>query len=594
VTPYRFDHCEIRPTERRLLVDGQPAALGARAFDLLLALVERRDRMVTKSELLDLVWPGLVVEENNLQVQISTLRKVLGQDAIATIPGQGYRFTLPPADAEASSVSPVAAANSAQSHLLVEPPEPVAPSDANSTSGDSAARLAGASSVFPRKLQWAAFSAAAVLLVVLTTLSWNYWKPASHTADTTANSAVGGAAPWFSIAILPFAAPGGAAADAQLADSLTRDLTVAFGRIRWARVVSYGLASTYKDKAIDPRVVGRELNVRYLVEGGVRSAGVGLIADIQLIDTGTATRVWSDRLKVERGSAEQDPGALVTPLTQQLRTALFAAERRRIASQSAMRPDAMELVLRAHNVLDQETDARKGLLEARKLYDEALRLDPNLVLALLGRGWTLQLEFLLGSADRDRLVQELDALTGRAVVLDPDDPMVWSLRSSALASQWRWEAALEANAKEQSLDPTRAGPIFNRAYIMNLLGKPAEALPLVDRALVLDPLDVGRALWLRCRSYLVLGRYQEAIGACEKAAGTSVDDSSVHIFLLAAYGHEGEVAKAEAAKAALLRRRPGFSIADLNQGDLSNEPAWLEQSETHLFAGLRKAGIPER
>ena len=76
-------------------VGGKPAALGARAFDLLLALYERRDRVVPKNELLDLVWPGLVVEENNLQVQVSSLRKVLGPAAIATIPGRGYRFTSP-------------------------------------------------------------------------------------------------------------------------------------------------------------------------------------------------------------------------------------------------------------------------------------------------------------------------------------------------------------------------------------------------------------------------------------------------------------------------------------------------------------------
>ena len=104
VAPYRFDHFEIRPTERQLLVAGHSAPLGARAFDLLVALVERRDRTVTKNELLDLVWPGLVVEENNLQVQISTLRKVLGQHAIATIPGQGYRFALQPEEAGASSL----------------------------------------------------------------------------------------------------------------------------------------------------------------------------------------------------------------------------------------------------------------------------------------------------------------------------------------------------------------------------------------------------------------------------------------------------------------------------------------------------------
>ena len=91
---YRFGPVEVRPAERQLLVEGKPAALGARAFDLLLALIDHRDRVVGKNELLDLVWPGVVVEENNLQVQVSTLRKLLGERAIATVPGRGYRFTL--------------------------------------------------------------------------------------------------------------------------------------------------------------------------------------------------------------------------------------------------------------------------------------------------------------------------------------------------------------------------------------------------------------------------------------------------------------------------------------------------------------------
>ncbi len=96
-----FGRIELRPTERVLLVDGKAAVLGARAFDLLLALAERAGRLVGKHELIDLVWPGVVVEENNLQVQVSALRKLLGPHAIATIPGRGYRFTLAaPADAE--------------------------------------------------------------------------------------------------------------------------------------------------------------------------------------------------------------------------------------------------------------------------------------------------------------------------------------------------------------------------------------------------------------------------------------------------------------------------------------------------------------
>lgn len=106
---HRFDRIEVRAAQRELLVDGQPAALGARAFDLLLALIEHRDRVVSKNELLDLVWPGLVVEENNLQVQVSTLRKVLGPKAIATVPGRGYRFTLVGEEPTASAPPPVRA-----------------------------------------------------------------------------------------------------------------------------------------------------------------------------------------------------------------------------------------------------------------------------------------------------------------------------------------------------------------------------------------------------------------------------------------------------------------------------------------------------
>jgi DNA-binding winged helix-turn-helix (wHTH) protein len=88
---YHFGRFELKPAAQRLLVDGETATLGPRAFDLLVALLERAGQLVSKAELLDLVWPGLVVEENNLQVQVSALRKILGPGAITTVPGRGYR-----------------------------------------------------------------------------------------------------------------------------------------------------------------------------------------------------------------------------------------------------------------------------------------------------------------------------------------------------------------------------------------------------------------------------------------------------------------------------------------------------------------------
>ncbi|MDH5331831.1 MAG: winged helix-turn-helix domain-containing protein, partial [Aquincola sp.] len=110
---------EVRPAERRVLAHGEPVPLGARAFDLLLTLIEQRERVVGKDELIARVWPGVVVEENNLTVQISSLRKVLGNAAITTVTGHGYRFTLPLLSAESARVAAPPAAASPSHDLPV-------------------------------------------------------------------------------------------------------------------------------------------------------------------------------------------------------------------------------------------------------------------------------------------------------------------------------------------------------------------------------------------------------------------------------------------------------------------------------------------
>ena len=120
--PYCFLAAELHPAQRMLRVDGADCQVGARAFDLLLALIERRDRIVPKGELLELVWPNVVVEENNLQVHISTLRKLLGANAIATVPGRGYRFVASLCDEKpASGGSDVAASSRPQSAVAAAP-----------------------------------------------------------------------------------------------------------------------------------------------------------------------------------------------------------------------------------------------------------------------------------------------------------------------------------------------------------------------------------------------------------------------------------------------------------------------------------------
>lgn len=126
-TALRFDRFELQPAERRLLVDGTPSSLGARALDLLLALVSRGGGLATKNELLDEVWPGLVVEEANLSVQVSALRKVLGGDLIATIPGRGYRFTGQVEAVGQPPAKPITAHTTAPAVASAAPPAPRLP-----------------------------------------------------------------------------------------------------------------------------------------------------------------------------------------------------------------------------------------------------------------------------------------------------------------------------------------------------------------------------------------------------------------------------------------------------------------------------------
>src|SRR5262245_30816706 len=109
-TSYRFDRAVLQPSQRRLLLDDKVVPLAPRAFDLLVLLVERAGRLVTKDEVFERVWAGLVVEENNLQVQVSALRKVLGAAAIETVSGQGYRFR--PNVTEDAAQSPATAVRS--------------------------------------------------------------------------------------------------------------------------------------------------------------------------------------------------------------------------------------------------------------------------------------------------------------------------------------------------------------------------------------------------------------------------------------------------------------------------------------------------
>ncbi len=405
--------------------------------------------------------------------------------------------------------------------------------------------------------------------------------------------------PPLSVAVIPFSAPGDSVSDQQFAEAVSQDLTSALGTAGRSQggIFPYVLAAKYKGTSIDVRSAGRELDVRYLVEGEIKRAGEQVTVNLQLIDAGNSTQVWSDLVEFDQAWTTREKRESMLRIATRLYGALYTAEIRRAAATPAPGASAVEIALHADAVQARENNTLIGAREARKWIDQALQLDPSLVRALVAKAWTLDLELNFDShADHDRLVQDLDELTFRAVSIDSSDPPAWWFRAESLLRQRRWGPALEANTKAQKLfSPISAWPLIQRAQIMNYMGQPLTALSLTDQALALNvqgAVQTGLIMLERCRASLALGRYDDAITACEKEV--ALDNWWLpHLYLLAAYAQQGQARAAAAEKVTLLKLRPNISIGDVKALQWSDDPAYLEQAEAHLFSGLRKAGISE-
>jgi adenylate cyclase len=399
--------------------------------------------------------------------------------------------------------------------------------------------------------------------------------------------------PLLSVAIMPFTSASASADDGHIAERITQDLTSASERsLRSGRVISHGLVAKYQGNAVDPRDVGRDLNVRYLVEGEVRNENGETAVMARLLETTNGTSVWSIRLGP--ASAGRVSGDLAPQLSNGVRAALYDAEQKRVARLPVASANAMEVVLQAGRLLDQDPSS-KGQLAARKLLEEALHRDQGCVPALLGLVWLTEQQMLEHPGhDQEELVQQMDDLTKRAVALDRDDPRVWRWRSDALLAKGQWDGALEANATALRIDPYNDRIVGDQGFLLLVTGRPEEALPVLDRAIALDPRsdEVGRFLEQKCSANLNLGRYEAAIAFCERSLALE-DWWMTYVVLLGAYGQKEDKVRVEAVKRELLKRQPEITIARLKAPQLWGNPAYQQQREAHLYAGLRKAGIPE-
>ena len=343
----------------------RPVALGSRALDVLAILADQQGALLSKDEIMAAAWPGTVVEDNNLAVQISALRRILDRDrhegsCIQTIPGRGYRFVAPVM--RTNSAAPPAAlspsGNEVDEHITADeqlqgrPGVPARPDEPPS----QASRR-------PRR----GMIAGVIGILFLIAAGVVGWHLRSSGSDETRP------APRLSIVVLPFADLSVAHDQQYFADGVTEDLTTDLSRMAGTLVISADTALTYRNKPVDAKQIGRELEVRYVVEGSLERSGNRVRVNAQLIDAETDTHLWAERFDHEITDLFELQSEITGRIAFAVNLELVGAE----ANRHVKNPDALDDIFRGREFFFGRPPTPVNIQNAISLYEQALRLDPQ-------------------------------------------------------------------------------------------------------------------------------------------------------------------------------------------------------------------------
>ena len=561
-----------------------PVSISSRALDLLSLLVERQGQLVSKDAILEAVWPGMVVEEGNLTVHISALRRILDENraegsCIQTLPGRGYRFIasvtrVPPAPSGSNRSS-----GSGSSGLVVEKtklPDPVPLDDAGATSR-SIKRA--------RHWHWRRIAAAMVTLcVVLATAAVTHWhSPWSGEIRPE---------PRRSIMVLPFADLSNDRDQQYLADGITEDLTTDLSRIAPMFVIAPQTAFSYRNNPAAAKQVGDELRVHYLVEGSLRRSANEVRVNAKLIDARDGSVLWSERF-------DRDATDLFT-LQDEIASRIAVALNLELVAAAALKPvartDALDYILRGRAVY-LKVPPRYGHEEAISLFERALALDPGSVEAQSRLAMALTARVLDEVTESPKAdLTRAQELIGQALTASPRDPLAHYAKGLLLRAQHRCGDAVPEYEEAIAFNRNWASAYADLGWCKFLAGSIERPIPLMERAADLSPRDPQIGNWDSRIGlvYLVQSRIDDAVLWLEKARGAAPELPWVHLRLAAAYGVKGDTAHAAAELSEAQRtehRGHDLSIARLKAG------AWPPANigalfETTYYAGLRKAGVP--
>jgi adenylate cyclase len=403
-------------------------------------------------------------------------------------------------------------------------------------------------------------------------------------------------APRLSIVVLPFSNLSGDPSQDYFADGVTEDLTTDLSRLAGSFVISRNTAFTFKGKAVDARQLGRELRVRYVLEGSVRRMGRTVRVNAQLIDAGTGAHLWAEQIDIDQGTltTSQDNFGIAGRLAKTLSVELVNVEGRRAPRAN---PDAVDLTMRGWAILNGgpgQDDVKRSVA----VFEDALRIDPDNSQAMVGLAQALTLMHRnRWDPEPARILARADEAVTRAISLSPNYAQAHYVKAEVLALSQRFEAALATYDRAIALDPNHAAAYVSRGRALIAIGRAAEAMAPVEKAIRLSPRDPDLFIWyyVMCHAHTHLARDAPAIEWCLKSTATGKSFWGAWTDLASAYAWRGQKTEAAAAIAELLKVRPGFTVETLAQdgSGYSDNPTFRKEFE-RIVEGARKAGLPER
>lgn len=477
--------------------------------------------------------------------------------------------------------------------LAVEPQEMAEESVTEPSAGTMRGGFATRSPVGKRPL----LAASVAVLLVTGGAGWWTWSaartPKTEAATPFPLTGPPQTVPGLSLVVLPFANLSNDPDQDFFADGLTEDLTTDLSHLAGSFVIARNTAFTYKGKAVDVKQVGHELGVRYALEGSVRRKGDQVVLNAQLISTETGAHIWADRFEGEHGRLGELQAEFVARLARSLDVELTQAESLRMLRERPNNPTAIDLAMRGWVSLNKPL-SKESVLEAESIFNQSLKLDPNLTQARVGLTRALSAKVLNRWSDNRKIDLDIaDEIISKVIADNPENALARLAKGNVLRARKEFINAYMMYQSAIEHDQNLAHAYASAGFVLVYQGKSSEAPPLILKGIRLSPHDSLMNIWefWICHSFAHQAVWNDVINWCSR----SIADSPywiAYIDLAAAYGWLGNKDAAADAVNNVLRLMPGYTVKKWKNEDFSRNPSYLSEHQL-ITEGLRKAGLPE-